>query len=289
MSKISHRIAVYWAVGAALGSFTAARGQNMDAGMIYSQGVQAYFAGQSGRAEGLLSTALALDPNDPRSYYFRALCELRQGRSDQAKSDMQMGAALEAQSPNRFAVGAALVRVQGADRLLLEQYRRDGRLAEASLRVHRDRTRYEQLRQREPVVLHQKATIPLDALLGANGSRPIVTFEQSPRPRTSLSASGASRIGAGAAAPADDPFHDDPTAPALRATPTNPAAGQSVAPSASGGPVLAQPPVPAKAVPDDDNPFGGPVSSDSAKQQPPPAGNATTPATPPNDDPFRSP
>ena len=37
---------------------------------------------------------------------------------------MQVGAAVEAQRPKQFAVGTALERVQGSDRLLLEQYRR---------------------------------------------------------------------------------------------------------------------------------------------------------------------
>jgi Tfp pilus assembly protein PilF len=290
MSRNARRIAVFSAFTTVLLSSSAAGAQTMDADTFYSQGVHAYFSGQSAAAERSLSTALAINPNDPRSYYFRALCELRQGRADEARSDMQMGAALEAQSPNRFAVGAALERVQGGNRLLLEQYRRDGRMSEASLRAQRDLKRYEQVRQREPDVLHQKATIPLDSLLGANGTRPVVVLERSPRPRTSLpTASAPAPIGA--AAPADDPFHDDPTSPAQRTAPVNPAVAQPAAPAAGRAPVVTtQPQAPTKGAFDDTNPFGDVMPTGPAQSTPaPPAGLPTTPTTPDNDNPFRAP
>ena len=54
-----------------------------------------------------------------------ALTLLRQGRSDEARGDMLVGAALEAQQPRRYAIGAALERVQGGERLLLEGFRRN--------------------------------------------------------------------------------------------------------------------------------------------------------------------
>ena len=99
------------------------------AGATYARGVDAYFSGSSAEAERYLGQAIAELPDDPRPYYFRALVLLRSGRRDEAISDMQIGAAVEAQRPRQFAVGTALERVQGGDRLLLEQYRREARAA----------------------------------------------------------------------------------------------------------------------------------------------------------------
>jgi hypothetical protein len=220
--------------------------------MAYGQGVHAYFSGRSAQADELLSTAIAVDPQDPRPYYFRGLARLRQGRRADAISDLQIGASLEAQQLNRYAIGAALMRVQGADRLLLEQYRRAGRLAERQYRVERDRERYEQVQRREPEVLHLKATIALDQLLGPNGSQPVVAWGRSPRP-VSASTSAASLPVASAAAPAssDNPFPDDPLTLGPSGTASAPAARPGVS-SASGSAV--RPPSA------DENPFGGPAS-----------------------------
>jgi hypothetical protein len=57
---------------------------------------------------------------------------------------MEVGATLEARRPKQFAVGTALERVQGSDRLMLEQYRRQGRAAAALQRDQQLRGRYDQ-------------------------------------------------------------------------------------------------------------------------------------------------
>jgi tetratricopeptide (TPR) repeat protein len=111
---------------------------------LYGRGVDAYFSGSSAEAEQFLGQAIAQLPDDPRPYYFRALALLRAGRSDEARSDMETGAALEARRPKQFAIGMALERVQGSDRLLLEQFRRQGRSAAASQRDEQIRGRYDQ-------------------------------------------------------------------------------------------------------------------------------------------------
>jgi tetratricopeptide (TPR) repeat protein len=109
----------------------------------YGRGVHAYLAGQDHRAESYLSLAIESNPNDPRPYYFRAMSRLRQGRAGEARQDMQIGAFIEAGDPHRWAVGTALQRVQGPDRLMLEKYRRRARLDEAMRQEMRMRTRYE--------------------------------------------------------------------------------------------------------------------------------------------------
>jgi hypothetical protein len=101
-----------------------ARAQGSDvAGEFYSTGVEAYFRGSSAEAESLLSNVIRVDPKDPRAYYFRALSRIGQGREAEARSDMQIGAQVEARNPFRFDIGKTLERVQGPTRLLLEQYR----------------------------------------------------------------------------------------------------------------------------------------------------------------------
>jgi hypothetical protein len=74
---------------------------------------------------------------------------------------MEVGASLEARRPKQFAVGAALERVQGSDRLMLEQFRRQGRAAEALEQNQQIRGQYEQRAEsdsrflRDPTVLSQ--------------------------------------------------------------------------------------------------------------------------------------
>jgi hypothetical protein len=111
---------------------------------LYGRGVDAYFSGNSAEAEQFLGQAIAELPDDPRPYYFRALSLIRAGRSDEARSDMEVGAALEARRPKQFAVGTALERVQGSDRLLLEQFRRRGQTAVPLQRDEQVRGRYDQ-------------------------------------------------------------------------------------------------------------------------------------------------
>src|SRR4029079_3725986 len=75
---------------------------------LYSSGVEAYFRGCSAEAESSFSSLMSVDPNDPRAHYFRALSLMRQGREDEARSDMEIGAQLEARSPYRFDIGKTL-------------------------------------------------------------------------------------------------------------------------------------------------------------------------------------
>ena len=189
---------------------------------LYSQGVNAYFAGRSNDAESHLSQALALDAEDPRIYYFRALSLLRLGRLDEARGDMMVGASVEAQRPQRFAVGKALERVQGGHRLTLERYRREARSRQVALkpaqpgqRVRRPRP---QITSHDEHVLRQRVVIPLDQLLGSGTPQPLSAEQLSRRTRQALEARATppqtTREAAEPAAASDDPFRDDSSRPA---------------------------------------------------------------------------
>ena len=135
----------------------AARAQQFGAAdALYSSGVEAYFRGCSAEAESSFSNLMTVDPNDPRAHYFRALSLMRQGREHEARSDMEIGAQLEARAPNRFDIGKTLERVQGPSRLLLEQYRSRARVA-ASMNPPRGA-----VRAPDTVVLREQRVVPLD-------------------------------------------------------------------------------------------------------------------------------
>jgi hypothetical protein len=163
---------------------------------------------------------MALEAQDPRLYYFRALSLLRMGRLDEARGDMMVGASIEAQHPQRFAVGKALERVQGGHRLMLERYRREARSQQVALKPiqpqQQVRRQTPEIPSRDQLVLRQRIVIPLDRLLEPGTPQPLSTEELSLRqPALETRPTPHQPIGeADAPAPAsDDPFLDDPSQP----------------------------------------------------------------------------
>lgn len=215
----------------------------------YEQGVNAYFAGHLREAEEALSLAIIDDSQDPRAYYFRALTLLRQGHCDLARGDMLTGATLELQQPNRYAIGSALERVQGHNRLMIESFRRQARLAAASSATSSEaaptagpnRT----FREGEGEVLRKRTFVPLEELMRPEGPRSIVAEPSAPAAGSPVVPPQAAPAATPpVAAPARDPFSDE--APA-------------VPPQASPPPVPPQTepqPTPPPAA-EDENPFGG--------------------------------
>lgn len=199
----------------------AAQAQELaSAATLYSDGVQAYFCGRCGEAESLFSSAAGLDPNDPRAFYFRALSLMRQGREDEARSDMEIGAEIEARFPNRFDIGKALERVQGGNRLLLEQYRRQARqaaLANPPLGA---------VRAPDAGVLRERRIVPLDEFSREGIPQSFVAPQAPPETFAAPPATTKSRTAAptapATAAPPTNPFGDDTTAPASKSQPTSP-------------------------------------------------------------------
>jgi hypothetical protein len=153
---------------ACLSSTTAAAAPATSAGGdAYSRGVQAYFSGNCAEAEPLLMEATGQNPKDPRPYYFHGLCLLRQGQVDQARSNFMFAAALEAHSRRSYPVGKSLERVQGGDRLMLEQYRWRAQPAAPAPRLVapiESNRRGSIAIKSDAGVLRQAASVPLDEL-----------------------------------------------------------------------------------------------------------------------------
>ena len=106
----------------------------------------------------LLTSVIASAANDPRALYFRGLTCLRLGREDEAKQDFQQGGKLEAKDLERtYNVSRALERIQGPDRMLLEQFRAEARALEFQRAEQLRKDRYEALRREEERVLQQQA------------------------------------------------------------------------------------------------------------------------------------
>ncbi len=124
----------------------------------YGSGVHAYFSGDYLAAHKRFTAAIDGGTKDPRTYYFRGLANLKLGRRPEAKMDFQRGAELESEDLNRFYdVGKALERVQGDERLLLERYRVEARMAALEEAERIRKARYEAIRREEERVLREQA------------------------------------------------------------------------------------------------------------------------------------
>jgi hypothetical protein len=190
----------------------------------YGRGVHAYFAGRYSDADAYLSQAQANELNDPRPYYFRALTLLRLGRSAEACEEFGVAASFEAEAPNRFAVGAALQRVQGSDRLLLEKYRR---MARASVQSLKSQARMsDQQRTFDQEVLYQPVIVPLDEFLSEGRPRAL-SAEELARSVTAAGARAAATASTPTAPAPIDPFQDD-TAATTSPPPAEPAMGVEI-------------------------------------------------------------
>ena len=96
---------------------------------IYGEGVHSFYAGNFQQSYDYLSEVIEIGTDDPRVYYFRGLSALRLGSQKDADDDFTKGATFEAERGNTRTVSRALERIQGPDRLLLEQSRSKARLA----------------------------------------------------------------------------------------------------------------------------------------------------------------
>jgi tetratricopeptide (TPR) repeat protein len=121
---------------------------------LYGSGVHAYFQGDFRAAYEHLTAAIQAETRDPRAFYFRGLALLRLGRPEQAEKDFAQGAALEADETGKmFDVGRALRRVQGAGRLLVEQYRHQARVQAEVRRRQEEIRRFGRIQENEPRIL----------------------------------------------------------------------------------------------------------------------------------------
>jgi hypothetical protein len=211
----------------ALASLSAASLLAQDAvlGQNYGAGVHAYFTGDSMKAYEQLTAAIDHGSKDPRVFYFRGLAYLRLGRPQEAVTDFRKGADVESKDINRFYnVGKALERVQGADRLQLEGYRVNARMAayEESEKLRRER--YEAVKREEERVLREQAVATPEAPAGEAEVVPPPPAAESPDPfatpatgaqpaKKGTEKKGPEKKGAEAA---DDPFATPAAKPAAK-------------------------------------------------------------------------
>jgi hypothetical protein len=238
-----HKFAACLIVGCTSIVPLAARAQQFGAAdTLYSNGVEAYFRGCSAEAESLFSSLMSVDPNDPRAFYFRALSLMRQGRADEARSDMEIGAQVEARSPHRFDIGKMLERIQGPTRLMLEQYRSRAR-ASASMNPPRGA-----VRSPDAPVLRERRIVPLDEFSRPGEPQSVAAPEPTTPPITFAPPADAqpkqpiSESTTAPAADAGNPFGDEPAAGA--APKSQPKTAQPKTPPAK---TAAPEPPPAKA------------------------------------------
>jgi len=102
---------------------------------LYGIGVHAYFRGNHQRSTEALTRAIDEGSTDPRCFYFRGLASMRMGHDYAAYNDFEMGANFEASRSALYTVGRSLERIQGPARMVLESYRREGRIRARSLRM----------------------------------------------------------------------------------------------------------------------------------------------------------
>jgi TolA-binding protein len=94
-----------------------------DADKHYAAGLSRYFSRRYADAEAEFLRAIANDSQDARFYYFLGLSRFLQGKP--ASYDFAQGAALEQQDrPGQEAVSRALERVQGQERMIVNESRR---------------------------------------------------------------------------------------------------------------------------------------------------------------------
>ena len=172
---------------------------------LYGRGVHAYFERRYEEAHGLLTKAITSGLKDPRAYYFRGLTYLRLGRPEEATAEFTTGAELEAIAAEPVNVGKAIERIQGAERLAIEQQRRAARVRLFDKAEAAAKARYEEREDAEKRVLLPRTRKPgtgaASAAAGADETNPF--------------AEGAARPALLPATPADaKPTTPPPPAPA---------------------------------------------------------------------------
>jgi len=270
---------VVLAGGVLLLSSSLATAQDAILGQMYGAGVHAYYSNDYYQAYEQFSSAIKAGSQDPRCYYYRGLSLIRLGRGEEAQTDFQAGAKLETADVNRFFnVPAALQRIQGGDRLIVEQYRTQARMVALQRDHQRRAARYGELRQEEQRVLQKQA-------------------EAAPATPPAMTAQPTAQVGAFQSGPIDEPKPETPTAPMPKADePAATATAEPAAPAAD-DPFAAKPKA-SKAAdkPAADDPFGDKpaAKADEKKEEPKnddPFGAAEKPAAekkdkPVADDPF---
>ena len=224
---------------------------------LYGRGVHSFHRGDYVQAHRLLETAVAEGTTDPRVHYFLGLTSYRLGDQEAAEKSFAVGAQLELDRGTSYPIGKALERVQGPERLLLEDYRDRVRTEHFLNQKARDRARYEARQAAEENILRDR-------------TRPAPAVPTEP-PVPVPPADTTDPFGSGGGPP--------PAAPAPVAPAREPAEEAMTEPSGR---------IPATPAPTVDDPFGAPVDDDSTPPVDDALGTDTAPSmrNSPAADPF---
>jgi tetratricopeptide (TPR) repeat protein len=232
-------------------------------GQEYGSGVHAYFTGDAMKAYERLTAAVDHGSKDPRVFYFRGLAYLKLGRPQEAVTDFRKGAELESKDINRFFnVGRALERVQGAERLELENYRVDARMAALEQSEKLRKARYEEMKREEERVMREQGNAAPEMPAGAEVVPPPPGESENPfdvgggaKPDKKPAAGGDKKAEEN---PFDDSAKPAPKAPAKKGGDLFGAVGKAIGNAAAGKkPGDAKKPATEKAPVDNSDPFGG--------------------------------
>jgi len=124
---------------------------------LYGQGVHAYYRSDFDAAQKFLELAVEEGSKDPRAYYFLGLSNMVLGNTEEAEVNFTSGAELELDGTQSYNIGKALERVQGPERLMLEQFRSDVRTAIYLRRKAWEKKRYDDLKTAEAEVLRDRS------------------------------------------------------------------------------------------------------------------------------------
>jgi hypothetical protein len=242
----------------------------------YGTGVHAYFSGDYNRAFELFNTAATSGVADPRVVYFRGLAQLRLGRTDEAKQDFQKASKLEIADQERmYNVSRALERIQGGDRLLIEQYRGEARIVAFQKAEEMRKTRYEE----QPINDARVAPKPQAPAFGEPPT-PGAKTPPTPAPTTPDVAPPAEPAKPGPATPAKPALDTNPFSPdGAKAAATTPAGDDMFAPPK---PAVVETPVVGKPKPG--TVPAVPATKPAANAATKPAAKPTTPGA--DEDPF---
>lgn len=133
--------------------------QNAVLSEMYGRGVHAYYAGDMDEALENLTMAIDNEIQDPRAYYFRGMVHHVTGRPEQAESDWQAGATMEA-SGRGAAIGRSLSRFQGSARVKLESIRQKAKLQALAEAMKRSKQRYGELNAAGQAATAPPAPVP---------------------------------------------------------------------------------------------------------------------------------
>ncbi|MFM1904161.1 MAG: hypothetical protein RLZZ440_2061, partial [Planctomycetota bacterium] len=120
---------------------------------MYGGGVHAFFSGDYQQAYDDLTQSIEAGTDDPRAFYFRGLAARKLGRLDEAEADFATGSRRETENLGAWPVARSLERVQGPDRLALERYRREARVAAVQQQREAIERRYSGIQRRQPDLL----------------------------------------------------------------------------------------------------------------------------------------